>query len=109
MKVKPVGNQLLVELENVEEVSDGGIILSQKEVKREQDGQDIGEIIAFGPLVYFDWEDMGETAEERAESWGVKIGDKVIFHRYDGNTPRIEGYENHRLIGSNCIIAKVEA
>lgn len=112
MEVKPIGNRILVELEKVEQtVGEGALagfqLQSDNEQKREQDGQDMGKIVSFGPLAFVEDFDGG-TAESRAKAYGVEVGDVVMFHRYDGERPRVDGYKNHRLISSNCLIGKVE-
>jgi co-chaperonin GroES (HSP10) len=107
--VMPTGTKILVRLDEVEEKSEGGIVIATpKERHREQVGQDIGVIEKFGPLAFLEWENLGETPEERAKNYGLKIGDKVMFDRYEGKTPRVRGYENHRLINGICIHGKVE-
>ena len=107
--VKPKGLQLLVKLVEVEELSEGGIVLgTSTELEREQAGQFIGEVEDIGPYAFSDWEDLGETLEERCENYGVQIGSTVIFQRYDGVAPPLDGFKNHRLIPSNCILGIVE-
>ena len=105
MKVKPCGAQLLIKLEEVKELSDGGIIKhSQTEHKREEDGQNQGRVLAIGPFVHADWEGFdSDNPADKAKQWGYEVGDLVIFSRYDGDTPDVPGYETHRLINSNCI------
>jgi len=63
MKVKPIGERLLVKQEQVEEKSSGGIILTQ--TVQEKPSQ--GEVRALGEKVT-----------------GVEIGDTVVFSKYAG-------------------------
>lgn len=108
--IKPVGFQVLVKMEEVEMISAGGIVIATAiENKREQAGHDIGVIVSFGPLAYIGWEGVeGVSADERAECWGLKVGDKVEFHRYDGKELDHPGYEDHRLIPDKDIIGVIE-
>jgi co-chaperonin GroES (HSP10) len=107
--VIPTGTKILVRLDEVEEVSAGGIVMATAtERNREQIGQDVGVVELFGPMAFLEWENMGDTPEERAATFGIKIGDKVLFDRYEGKAPRVLGYENHRLINGICIHGKVE-
>lgn len=106
--IHPKGLQVLVNLTTVEKVSDGGIVLPSDMVDREQNGQFAGVVESFGPFAFSDWEDLGDTLEERCESYGIKVGDTVIFQRYDGVAPPLEGFKDHRLIPSNCILAVLE-
>lgn len=107
--IKPLGFQVLVEMKEVERVSAGGIIIaSKKEIDREQSGQDVGVVKAFGPLAYVGWEGVeGVTADERAASWGVKVGDQVEFHRYDGKALNHPDYNNYRLIADKDLIGVI--
>lgn len=104
MKIKPCGHWVLVEVVEVEEKSAGGIVLPSDQVKKEQDGRDIGRVKSFGPIAYKSF-----VGCDGPEDWGVKEGDLVEFRRYDGKKPRLsEEYEslnNLRLIQDNDIIA----
>ena len=106
IKVRPSGKQMLIKLEEVKELSEGGIIRhSQTEHKREEEGQNQGRVLAIGPFVHADWEGFeSNVPADKARQWGYELGDLVFFSRYDGVTPSIPGYENHRLINSNCIL-----
>jgi co-chaperonin GroES (HSP10) len=96
-------------LDEVEEKSEGGIVIATPtERNREQIGQDVGVVEKLGPMAFLEWEGIGDTPEERAAAFGIKIGDKVMFDRYEGKAPRVRGYENHRLINGICIHGKVE-
>ncbi len=106
LKIKPCGSQLLIKLEEVQELSEGGIAMrTQTEQKREEDGQNQGRVLAFGPFIHADWDGFdSDKPADKARQWGYELGDLVFFSRYDGVTPNIPGYENHRLINSNCIL-----
>jgi len=108
MKLRPKGLQVLVKLQTVEEKTDGGIILPSELVDREQNGQFIGVVEEFGLFAFSDWEGLGETLEERCETYGIKVGDTVLFRRYDGVGAPLDEFTDHRLIPSNCILAVVE-
>lgn len=74
MKVKPLGNRILVKPLTTEEVTASGIILPEiadKEKKTQ------GEIVAVG---------NGEDIEKL----GLKIGDKVVFGKYSGDEIEVE-------------------
>lgn len=104
----PCGYNVAVQIEKVEEVSAGGIVLATNtEKKREQGGHDIGVASAFGPTVYLAYEGCdAETAEERAEKWGFKLGDTVVMERYQGKLLNCAGFENYRVITDNQIMGK---
>lgn len=109
--IKPLGFQVLVKMEAVEqEITDGALkgfqLASDTENKREQVGHDIGVVVDFGPLAYIGWEGVeGNDPIERAECWGVKIGDKVEFHRYDGKIPA--NFKDYRLVPDKELIGVI--
>jgi len=108
IKVHPQRGNVLVKLNSIEETSESGIILHTNEQQgREQDGQDMGVLVSMGPLAFIEDCDGG-TAESRAELCGFKIGDEVMFTRYDGERPRISGYEDYRITPSVCLKATIE-
>jgi chaperonin GroES len=72
MKIRPIGERLLVKREEIETKSSGGIILT--EASQERPNQ--GEVKALGKV-----ED-------------IEIGDTVVFGRYSGNdTLDVDGEE----------------
>ena len=85
--ITPTGYYILVEMEVVEETTESGIILhDKKQLDREQGGHSVGTVRAFGNTVYqgFEGIDGRATKEERAAAWGINLGNKVEFNRYDG-------------------------
>lgn len=94
----PTGMNVLVKMIEVEEKTESGIIkVTGSELKREQAGQVVGEIIAFGPAAYAGIEGIeGRNAQERAANWGVAVGDVVQFERYDGSL--VHGEEIYRYV-----------
>jgi len=82
MKVKVPSYHILVRLERVnkpkEEYSAGGIfieIVSDKELKAEQESISLGTVLAIGPTAFH--------TKMSDKPW-CKVGDVVQFHRYAG-------------------------
>ncbi len=95
MKVKPLGDKVLVEVLKAEEKTKGGIILpdTAKEEKTE------GKVVAVGP---------GKSLESGSfQPLEVKAGDKVIFGKYSGDEIVIEGTK-HKILKENEILAVFE-
>lgn len=92
---QPEGNKLLVKIEEIEEVTAGGIIKPQMVRDDEQLSCTTGEVLAVGPSV-----DMAF-----AKSRPVKIGDKVIFARYGGVL--IDEREGLRIIHDEDVLAMI--
>ena len=107
MMLKPTGYYVRVSVEVVEQVSAGGIIKATNiEHTREQDGHDVGVLEALGPTAYSGFQGVDDKAgvTERAAQYGLKIGDKVQFNRYDGKVPRHQEEGNYRIIQDQHII-----
>jgi len=91
MKLKPLGDRIIVRPVTEEEITKSGIVLPdtvEKEKKEE------GEIIAIGD-------------GEKITKLGLKEGDKVIFGKYAGEEVNIEDVE-HKVLKDEDVLAKVE-
>lgn len=95
MKVKPLGDKILVEVLEAEEKTKGGIILpdTAKEEKTE------GKVISVGP---------GKVLESgKVQALEVKKGDRIIFGKYAGDEIVIEG-KKHKILKESEVLAVVE-
>ena len=100
----PCGYYVLVKMEKFENKTKNGIILATPEQeKREQAGQCIGTIIAFGPTAYKGFEGCNGP-----EDWGVKIGDKFETARYAGKAVNHDDYKDYRLLTDQEITATIK-
>ena len=79
---------------------------SNTENEREKNGHDVGVIRSFGPTCFTGFKGIDESGDvaQRAKDYGVKIGDKVEFNRYDGKTPRNREFKDFRLIQDEHIV-----
>lgn len=96
MKVKPLGDKILVEILEAEEKTKGGIILpdTAKEEKSE------GKVVAVG---------NGKILESgKVQPLEVKKGDKVIFGKYSGDEILIDG-KKHKILKESEVLAVYEA
>ena len=100
--IKPLGFYVLIEMDVVENVSDGGIILGN--VDREQAACEFGIVKDIGPTAY---KGFAGCEDSGAEGWGVAIGDRVEYRRYEGKRSEAEGMENYRYIPDSHIIGVV--
>ena len=92
MKIKPLGDKLLIEVLESEEKTTGGIILpdTAKEEKTE------GKVISVG---------AGKTLESgKIQAPEVKKGDRVIFGKYSGDEIIIEG-KKHKILKESEVLA----
>ena len=108
----PLGWNILVEMEAVEETTESGIIVASKtEQKRKQGGHYAGRVVSLGPLIYlgYSYFNMDQTAAERAAMWGYAVGDLISFSRYSGKLYEDrEGCEDLRYVRDTDVIAKLE-
>ena len=95
MKIKPLGDKVLIEILEAEEKTKGGIILpdTAKEEKSE------GKIVAVGGGKKLD--------NGQVQALEVKKGDRVIFGKYAGDEILVEG-KKHKILKENEILAIFE-
>ena len=106
--IKPVGFYVLIEDVEIEEKTSGGIFLPDATKDKEQDGVDFGTVLAFGPLCFVGYMKAGGGYCESPEDWGVKVGDKVEFRRYEGKKSSAGDDRNLRYVPDSAIIGVVE-
>lgn len=92
MKLKPLGDRVIVKVIEPEEVTKGGIILPDVAKEKPQ----VGEILAVGPGRT---SDKGETIKMQ-----VKVGDRVLFGKYSGTEISYEG-EKYLIMHESDILA----
>lgn len=95
---KPLGYNMVVRVMDVEEKTEGGIVLPSELKDKLQDGHDIGMVVSFGPTCY-----EGFKGCEGPADWGVKRYDFVEFKRYDGKPLRFEEFENYKSLADSDI------
>ena len=81
MRLKPLGDRILVKRIDEEETKKGGIIIPDTAKEKPIDG----EVIAVGP---------GRTLDNgQRQLMEVKEGNKILFGKYSGTEIKIEGEE----------------
>jgi chaperonin GroES len=88
MKVKPLGDRVLVKMEEVEEKTAGGIFIPQTAQEKTQTGV----VVAIG---------------DDEEAITVKKGDKIMYDKYAGTTVAIDGVD-HLLMKMPDVLAIIE-
>lgn len=95
MKIKPLGDHVLVKPMEEEEVKKGGIIIP--DTAKEKPSK--GEVIAVGP---------GKVMEDgKRKAIEVKVGDKVLYQKYGGTEIKIED-EEYIIMSEDDILAVIE-
>jgi chaperonin GroES len=81
MKIRPLGDRVVVKRVEEETTSTGGIVLPGSAAEKPSQGK----VIAVG---------SGKTLDSgQVKEVDVKVGDKVLFGQYGGNTVKIDGEE----------------
>ena len=98
--IKPVEYKVLIEVEEVEDRSSGGIFLPDSTRERQEMAHDRGILVDAGGMAFADW-----------NGYQPKIGDKVIFNKYAGSMiqHRQEKLTKYRLCNDKDICATLEA
>ena len=92
--IKPLADRVLIKMEEGEETTKSGIILSAASKEKPQ----IAEVIAVGP---------GGNVEGNDIHMYVKVGEKVIVSKYVGTEIKYED-EEYLIVKQSDILAVVE-
>jgi len=96
MKLRPLGDRVIVKRVESETKTASGIVIPDAAAEK----PDQGEVLAVGPGKT---NDKGET-----KALTVKVGDRVLFGKYSGQTVKVEG-EELLVLREEDIVGVVEA
>src|SRR5690349_7350006 len=102
--IRPIEYQVLVELDPVETKTAGGIILPDNVKDKDELASEEGTLVALSPLAFNYDEGYPEDAKP-------KVGDRVMFKRYDGLLRKrtIDGVErSFRILVDKSIVAVID-
>lgn len=91
MKLKPLGDRVVIKKIEAEETTKSGIVLPGSAKEKPQ----MAEVIAIGPDV------------NRDDKVVLNVGDKVIFSKYSGNEVKLDG-EEYTILNLSDILAVIE-
>ena len=94
MKLKPLGDRVVVKQLEAEETTKSGIILTGTAKEKPQEA----EVVAVGP---------GGIVDGKEVTMQVKAGDKVIYSKYSGTDVKIDNDE-YIIVKQSDILAIVE-
>ena len=92
--IKPVADRILIKMEEGEETTKSGIILSTTAKEKPQ----IAKVIAVGP---------GGNIEGNNIEMYIKVGNRVIVSKYSGTEVKYEG-EEYLIVKQSDVLAIVE-
>jgi chaperonin GroES len=95
LSLKPLGDRVVVEPIEQEEVTAGGIVLPETAKEKPQQGT----VLAAGPGARDD--------DGKHVTMDVKVGDKVLYAKYSGTEFKVEG-KKLLILRENDLLAIVE-
>lgn len=94
MNIKPLQDRVVIKMQDAEETTKSGIILTGAAQEKPQ----IAEVIAVGP---------GGMVDGKEVKMELKIGDKVLISQYAGTKVKLEG-EEYTILSQGDVLAIVE-
>jgi len=95
MNLKPLGDRVIIEQSEADEMSKGGILIPEKAKEKPTKGK----ILAVGP---------GKTTDDgKVITPTVKVGDQVLYSKYAGTEVKVDG-EERIIIQESEILAIIE-
>jgi chaperonin GroES len=95
MKIRPLGDRIVVKRVKEEDKTKGGIIIPDTAKEKPLEGL----VVAVG---------SGKALKDGTmRALDVKVGDKVLFGKYTGTEVKLDG-EEHVLINEDDVLAVVE-
>lgn len=94
MNIKPLGDRVVIQNEEAETTTAGGIVLPGTA----QEKPVVAKVLAVGP---------GGMVDGKEIKMEVKVGDRVIYSKYAGTEIKM-GSEEYMVVRQNDILAVVE-
>ena len=94
MKIKPLGERVVIKKLEAEQKTKSGIVLTGTAKERPQEA----EVVAVGP---------GAVVDGNRVPMDVKVGDKVWYSKYAGTEVKVDG-EEYTILKQDDILAIVE-
>ncbi len=94
MKIKPLGDRVVIKMLESEETTKSGIVLPGSAKEKPQ----VAEVVAVGP---------GTVVDGKEIKMEVKVGDKVLMSKYSGTEVKYDGQE-YTILKQGDILAIVE-
>jgi chaperonin GroES len=94
MKIKPLGDKVVIKMLECEETTKSGIVLPGSAKEKPQ----VAEVVAVGP---------GTVVDGKEVKMEVKVGDKVLTNKYSGTEVKLDG-EEYTILEQKNILAVVE-
>jgi len=93
MKLKPLGDRVVVKPGEGEEMTKGGLVIPDTAKEKPQEG----EIVAVG---------AGKYEDGKKIPMEVKVGDKVVYSKYGGTEIKVDG-EEYLILSERDVLAVI--
>ena len=94
MKIRPLGDRVVIKGIEIEETTKSGIVLPGTAKEKPQEA----EVIAVGP---------GGVIDGKEIKMEVKVGDRILFSKYAGNEVKVDDAE-YTILRQDDILAVLE-
>jgi chaperonin GroES len=94
MKIRPLGDRVVIKRLEAEETTKSGIVLPGAAKEKPQ----MAEVVAVGPGGYVDGKEI---------KMELKVGDKVFFSKYSGSEVKLDG-EEYLILKQDDVLGIVE-
>ncbi len=94
MKIRPLGDRVVIKRLEAEETTKSGIVLTGAAKEKPQ----MAEVVAVGPGGYVDGKEV---------KMELKVNDRVFFSKYGGNEVKLDG-EEYLILKQDDILGIVE-
>ncbi|MCX7709821.1 MAG: co-chaperone GroES [Clostridia bacterium] len=94
MKIKPLGERVVIKMLESEETTKSGIVLPGSAKEKPQ----VAEVVAVGP---------GTVVDGKEVKMELRVGDKVLISKYAGTEVKLDGQE-YTILKQSDILAVVE-
>lgn len=93
MKIKPLGDRVVIKMQKAEEKTKSGIILADSAKEKPE----VAEVVAVGP---------GGVVDGKEVKMELKEGDKVLISKYSGTEVKLDG-QQYTILRQSDVLAKV--
>ena len=116
--IYPSGNRVVVKPDDIEKVTDGGIIIPEPEAVKHALSQTTGILVAVGPdafthsvriterLIDGEWKPVERVTTGYSEPF-AQVGDRVAFAKFGGLQVEGEDGQKYRILNDEDITARV--
>lgn len=95
--VKPILHRLLLKLDEIEEVTASGIIISKDLIKKERKAVETGTVVSIGDTAFKDYGGDCDT---------IKVGDRVVIAQYSGKEIK-DGEDVFVVVNDEDVLVKL--